>query len=84
MEETRKYIGADTLAFLPLSQLRGMLGEEAPTFCDACLSGEYPVLPTEGASSVVLGTGKTVDAIGKSTPATNPHELPVALGAAAV
>ena len=45
IEETRQYIKADSLAFLPLEDLHGMLGEEAPTFCDACLSGTYPVPP---------------------------------------
>lgn len=46
LEETRKFIGADTLAFLPLDELHNMLGEkEAPTWCDACFSGDYPVPP---------------------------------------
>lgn len=45
-EEARAYIGADSLSFLPLEKMRGFLGDEAPTFCDACFSGEYPVLPT--------------------------------------
>eukprot|EP00249_Psilotum_nudum_P016630 c25918_g1_i2 orf=400-2235(-) len=45
IEDTRKYIGADSLAFLPLERLKEMLGDEAPTFCDACFSGAYPVLP---------------------------------------
>lgn len=45
IEETRKFIGADSLAFLPLERLRLVLGDEAPTFCDACFSGAYPVPP---------------------------------------
>lgn len=45
VEETRSFIGADSLAFLPLERLRKVLGEEAPTFCDACFSGSYPVPP---------------------------------------
>lgn len=44
VEDTRKAIDADSLAFLPLARLRSMLGDEAPTFCDACFSGNYPVL----------------------------------------
>ncbi|KAJ7522986.1 hypothetical protein O6H91_18G033700 [Diphasiastrum complanatum] len=48
VEESRKFIGADSLAFLPLDSLRSMLGEEAPTFCDACFSGQYPILPRAG------------------------------------
>lgn len=48
IEETRAFIGADSLAFLPLGSLHGMLGESAPTFCDACFSGAYPVPPHGG------------------------------------
>lgn len=44
-EEIRKYIDADSLAFLPLDQLHLFLGEEASSFCDACFSGNYPILP---------------------------------------
>lgn len=47
VEETRQFIGADSLAFLPLERLRAMLGDEAPTFCDACFSGSYAVPPTD-------------------------------------
>ncbi|KAH7430111.1 hypothetical protein KP509_09G084400 [Ceratopteris richardii] len=47
VEQTRQFIGADSLAFLPLERLRGMLGSDAPTFCDACFSGSYAVPPTD-------------------------------------
>jgi amidophosphoribosyltransferase len=30
---------------MSLSKLHDLLGEEAPTFCDACFSKEYPVPP---------------------------------------
>ena len=43
VEETRKFIGADSLAFLPLPSLLSSFGEAAPSFCDACFSGNYPV-----------------------------------------
>lgn len=46
-EGVRKEIGCDSLAFLSLESLHGMLGEEAPTFCDACFSRNYPVLPIQ-------------------------------------
>lgn len=45
-----EYVGADSLAFLPLNEMHGFLGDEAPTFCDACFSGEYPVTPPPGSS----------------------------------
>lgn len=43
--EACEFIGADSLAFLPLEAMHQFLGDEAPTFCDACFSGNYPVLP---------------------------------------
>ncbi|KAH7436670.1 hypothetical protein KP509_05G030400 [Ceratopteris richardii] len=51
IEETRKFIGADSLAFLPLERLRKVLKEEASTFCDACFSGAYPVPPENHSAS---------------------------------
>ncbi|KAK8928746.1 hypothetical protein KSP39_PZI017424 [Platanthera zijinensis] len=47
VEGVKRAIGCDSLAFLSLESLRGLLGEEAPTFCDACFSGNYPVPPIE-------------------------------------
>lgn len=47
IEGVRKEIGADSLAFLSLESLRGLLGDEAPSFCEACFSGNYPVPPVE-------------------------------------
>lgn len=46
-EEARKFINADSLAFLPLDGMHQFLAEEASTFCDACFSGNYPVLPVQ-------------------------------------
>lgn len=45
VEETRQFIGADSLAYLPLDRLHKLLGPEADTFCDACFSGAYPIPP---------------------------------------
>lgn len=47
VEEVRDFIGSDSLAFLPLKSLRELLGGDAMSFCDACFSGNYPVLPSE-------------------------------------
>ena len=41
LEEIRREIGADTLAFISLSGMRKALGESG--FCEGCFSGEYPV-----------------------------------------
>ena len=47
VEGVRKKIGCDSLAFLSLDNLRKLLGDEAPTFCEACFSQNYPVPPRE-------------------------------------
>lgn len=44
-DEACEYIGADSLAFLPLGSMHEFLGDDASTFCDACFSGNYPMLP---------------------------------------
>ena len=47
VEEIREFIGCDSLAFLPLDSLKKLLGDESPSFCYACFSGNYPVQPKE-------------------------------------
>ncbi|KAF5727178.1 GLN phosphoribosyl pyrophosphate amidotransferase 1 [Tripterygium wilfordii] len=47
VEEIRVYIGCDSLAFLPMDSLKRLLGKDSPSFCYACFSGNYPVLPKE-------------------------------------
>jgi amidophosphoribosyltransferase len=41
-DEIARYIGADSVAFLPLEVLNQCVGE-SDGFCDACFSGNYPV-----------------------------------------
>jgi amidophosphoribosyltransferase len=46
VEETRKYIGADSLAYLSREGLFAAFGEQeadGASFCDACFTGSYPV-----------------------------------------
>jgi amidophosphoribosyltransferase len=43
VEEIRRFIGADTLAYLSESGLYAFLGEEKRDFCDACFTGRYPI-----------------------------------------
>ena len=48
LEAMAKHIGVDSLAFLSIDGLYRALGEagrkiEAPQFCDACFSGDYPI-----------------------------------------
>ncbi|KAL4363474.1 hypothetical protein GQ457_04G001700 [Hibiscus cannabinus] len=47
VEEIREFIGCDSLAFLPFDSLTKMLAADSQTFCYACFSGKYPVMPRE-------------------------------------
>ena len=43
VEEIRKFIGADSLAYVSLEGLKQACGEgEQTTYCTACYTGEYP------------------------------------------
>jgi amidophosphoribosyltransferase len=42
-EEIRAFIGADSLAYLELDALKEATGTAEAGFCDACLTGQYPV-----------------------------------------
>ncbi|MEP4377617.1 MAG: amidophosphoribosyltransferase [Alphaproteobacteria bacterium] len=48
----RQLIGADSLAYVSMDGLYRAMGEtgrdnEAPQYCDACFSGEYPIMLTD-------------------------------------
>ena len=48
VEGMRRYINADSLAFISMDALYRAMGHEtrnaeAPQFCDACFSGDYPI-----------------------------------------
>ncbi len=52
IEEMSRYIGVDSLAFLTIDGLYRAVGDEnrnndAPQFCDACFTGEYPTVLTD-------------------------------------
>ncbi len=42
VEEIRRYVEADTLAFLSLEKLQAAVGDNDDRFCYACYTGEYP------------------------------------------
>jgi amidophosphoribosyltransferase len=42
VEEIRRFVEADSLAFLSLESLRRAVAETHPSFCYACYTGEYP------------------------------------------
>jgi amidophosphoribosyltransferase len=52
VDAMRRYIGCDSLAFISIDGLYRALGEtgrraEAPRFCDACFTGDYPTSLTD-------------------------------------
>jgi amidophosphoribosyltransferase len=59
VEEMRRFINADSLAFVSMDGLYRATGEkardnEAPQFCDACFSGSYPI----GLTDITGGRGE--------------------------
>ncbi len=52
LEAMRRFIGADSLAFISMDGLYQAMGEakrfnDAPQFCDACFTGDYPTVLTD-------------------------------------
>ena len=43
IDEIRKYVGADTLAYLSLEGLRAAVGSDQKSYCTSCYTGVYPV-----------------------------------------
>jgi amidophosphoribosyltransferase len=43
VEEIRRFIEADTLAYLSLEGLFKSVGGDPTSYCVACFNGEYPV-----------------------------------------
>ncbi len=57
VEEIRKHIEADTLAYLSIESLREIEASMKHGFCDACFSGDYPIPitdPDEGDAQLPL------------------------------
>lgn len=40
VEETAQYVGADSLGYLPMEELKNLIG--SPHYCSACFDGAYP------------------------------------------
>jgi len=47
IEETCKYLAADSLAYLSLEKMMQVLENEKHKFCSACFDGDYPVAITD-------------------------------------
>jgi amidophosphoribosyltransferase len=43
LEEIRKYVGADSLAYLSLEGLRSAVASQQNDYCTSCYTGVYPV-----------------------------------------
>ena len=43
VEDIRKYLGVDSLAYLSIDGLVKAIGEPKADFCFACFNGDYPV-----------------------------------------
>jgi amidophosphoribosyltransferase len=71
VDEIRDYLNVDTLAYLSIDRLIEATGAVGAGFCDACLTGDYPV-------SVPVGLSKGVLEVGE------PTAVPVALPGMAV
>ncbi len=58
IDEIRDYLGVDTLAYLTLDRLKLATGTGGAGFCDACLTGDYPVeVPVELSKDVLEKSG---------------------------
>jgi len=54
VEEIREYIGVDSLSYLQLDRLMAATNATNAGFCDACLTGTYPVaIPVDLAKNVL-------------------------------
>jgi amidophosphoribosyltransferase len=62
LEEMRKYLGVDSLGFLSLANLKLAIAAPGAGFCDACLTGNYPVeVPLNLTKDVLEAGPSTID-----------------------
>jgi amidophosphoribosyltransferase len=54
VDEIREYLNVDSLAYLTLDRLVAAIGATGAGFCDACLTGDYPVETPVSLSKSVL------------------------------
>ncbi len=43
LEEIRRYLAADSVAYLSMEGLLGSVGDRSPSYCTSCYTGKYPV-----------------------------------------
>ena len=61
VDEIRRLMGADSLAYLSLDSLRTVSASLKHGFCDACFSDQYPVAVEDGATSPQLSLFRSVE-----------------------
>jgi amidophosphoribosyltransferase len=63
IEDMARILGADSLAYISIENLRGAIGADAG-FCDACFTGDYPTpVPVAVSTPVSLGRPERVTAM---------------------
>ena len=79
VDEIREYIGADSISYLSLDALHEATGAVNAGFCDACLTGNYPIDIPVNLSKNVLESGeekhrgnKIVEALSSTVPTESP------------
>jgi amidophosphoribosyltransferase len=61
LEDIRKYITADSLAYLSVEGMLQVIGQDRDNFCTACFTGDYPIeFPYERISQLKLFNGRDV------------------------
>jgi amidophosphoribosyltransferase len=61
LEEIRKYLGADSLAYLSLDGLLDSVGEQRGSYCTSCYTARYPVAFPRDAHAYLQLALKPVD-----------------------
>ena len=87
VDEIREYLGADSLAYLSLDALKEATGAPGAGFCDACLTGDYPVpVPARFSKSVLERPSQAQPATpgitARSRPSRHPHRIRASRGPA--
>jgi amidophosphoribosyltransferase len=83
VDEIRDYLGVDSLVYLPLAKLVEATGTVNAGFCDACLTGEYPV-PVPAAQQAAVLEQNEMPASGLDLTMAEPTPVPVAVTRTAV
>lgn len=58
VDEIREYIGCDSITYLDIDALHASIGAANAGFCDACLTGDYPIDIPVNLSKNVLEAGE--------------------------